>query len=164
MPAQSKKQVYAFEDAFETAAAGVMKAAGFYDSLISGANETLPESRIEIMFVLGETLNEAVLINGQHVYDYFNASLRLKLVTVRPRDQPSLLPGVSNLHAEWLGGIRTAFEERVRPFNETNLPWYKVNTIRSSGSARDFDARWFEDFSTLSFLIEFGIRSDAWPL
>lgn len=164
MPAQTKIQVYAFESNFEVATRTILEGRGLYATLIQGANVSLPESRLEIIFTLGETLNQATMPNGEHVYDFFNAKLSLKIVTARPSDSPSFIPGVTTLHEEWAAGVRVALEERAKPFNLQNLPYYNVQTIRSSGSKRDLDPRWLEDFTTLDYLIEFGIRSDAWPL
>lgn len=164
MPAQSKKQIYAFEENFEVAVRSVLDKAGLLNLLITGQSDSLPESRLEILFVLGETLNQATLPNGEHVYDFFNAKLTMRIVTTRPTDQPSLLPGVGMLHSEFAAGTRVALEERLKPFNVENLPWYGVQTIRPAGSARDLDPRWLEDYTRLDYLIEFGIRSNAWPL
>lgn len=164
MPAQSEKQVYAFEGNFELATRAVLQAAGYNETLIQGMNVSLPPTRIEVIFALGEALNEAVLLNEDKIYDYFNARLVLRICTERTMDKPSLIDGVLNLHEEWAAGVRTALQERKKPFNETNLPYYHVNTIRPTGSQRDFDVRFLEDYTRLEYLIEFGIRSDAWPL
>ena len=163
MAATSKVQIYNFEDNFERAVQSILAAAGFLDSYIQGANKTLPESRIEITFAAGEAINQAVLENRDLVYDFFNARLSLRIVTVRPDDQPSLVSGVSSLHEQWCANVRALFEERASPFTSANLPYYTVTTIRQTATQRDLDPRWLEDYTRIDFLVQFGIRSDAWP-
>ena len=48
-------------------------------------------------------------------------------------------------------------------FTSTNLPYYAVKTIRQVGTQRDLDPRWMEDYTRIEFLVQFGIRSQAWP-
>jgi hypothetical protein len=163
MPATSTTQIYAFEHNIETAVQGLLQSNGLLDTFIQGADASLPESRIEVTFATGEAINEAVLTNRQQVYDFFNGRLTLRIVTVRPVDQPSLVAGVAKLHEEWSARVRALLEERASPFTTTNLPYYTVETIRPLGTVRDLDPRWLEDYTTLTFLFQFGIRSDAWP-
>jgi len=163
MPAADVKQILNFENAIELATQSILQAAGFHDSFIQGGNATLPPSRIEIIFATGEAMNEAALPNGDHVYDFFNGVLTVRIVTVRPDDLPSLLPGVSDLHAQWAAGVRAALQERLSPYTTSNLPWLAVKTIRPRATTRDLDPRWLEDFTKLEFYVEFGIRSTAWP-
>jgi hypothetical protein len=165
MPASSEIQIYSFENNIERAVQSVLGAAGLLDVFIQGANATLPESRIEIMFSSGEAMNESTypLDTTQHIYDFFSGRLQLRIVTVRPDNQPSLVAGVSNLHEEWCANVRKILQERNSPFTASNLPYYAIKTIRPLGTQRDLDPRWLEDYTRLDFLIEFGIRSDAWP-
>jgi len=163
MPATDVKQVYNFDNNFETAVRGVLVAGGYGDSFVSGITQDLPESRIEILFQAGEAINEAVLPNGDHVYDYYTGLLTVRIVTFRPDDQPSLLAGVSTVHSEWAAGVRALLQMRAVPFTSANLPFYVVKAISPRGTARDLDARWMEDYTKLDFSVEFCIRADAWP-
>ena len=163
MAASSKIQIYNFENNFERAVQSILSAAGYLDTFIQGASASLPASRIEITFACGEAINQAVLENRDLVYDFFNARLTLRIVTVRPDDQPSLVAGVSALHEEWVANVRALLEERASPFTASNLPFYTVKTIRQLSTARDLDPRWLEDYTRLDFLVQFGIKSDAWP-
>lgn len=163
MPATDTKQIFNFENAFERATRAVLQAAGYEDTFIQGANQTLPESRIEVMFSTGEAINEAVLENSDHVYDFFSGILSVRIVTVRPEDQASLISGVGDLHSEWAAGVRVALQERVSPYTTSNLPWLAVKTIRPRATTRDLDPRFLEDYTRLDFYVEFGIRSTAWP-
>lgn len=162
MAATSKIQIYAFENNFERAVEQVLDAAGI-PAFIEKTRETLPATRVEITFASGEAINEAVLENREQVYDFFNARLTLRIVTERPEEQPSLISGVASLHEEWAAQVRAALEERAVPFTTANLPYYTVTTIRQLGTARDLDPRWLEDYTRIEFLVQFGIRSDAWP-
>jgi hypothetical protein len=162
MPASSTKELFAFENHFERAVESILKAAGYPAVFTTAAQGVLPESRLEVTFSLGDTLNEHTLDSGQRVYDYFNASLQIRVCTERPADRPSLIPGVARLHEEFCAGVRAALEERDDPFDGL-LPYYEVRTIRPRPTSRGLDTRWLEDFTQLEFLVEFGIRSDAWP-
>jgi hypothetical protein len=166
MPAESELQLYAFEGNFELATRTVLNAAGLSDVLIERANITLPESRIEVTFAAGDAINEFTRLDGRKDWDFFsNCRLSLRIVTVRTADQPAnLLPGVIDLHETWAAGVRVALQESRFPFNAETLPFYSVQTLRPAGSARDLDARFMEDFTRLDYFIEFGIRSNAWPL
>ena len=163
MPATDVKQIYNFDNNFETAVRGVLIAGGYGDSFIAGISQDLPPSRLEVMFQTGEAMNEAALPSGDHVYDFYAGTLTVRIVTFRPDDQPSLLPGVSTVHSEWASGVRALLQERVAPFNTTNLPYYAVRTILPRGTVRDLDGRWLEDYTKLDFSVQFGIRADAWP-
>lgn len=164
MPATDKVQIYAFESNFERAVQSVLHAAGLLDSYIQGADVTLPYSRIEITFESGEAINQAILTDRSLVYDFFDGRLTLRIVTVRPEDQPSLISGVRSLHEEWCARVRALLEERAEPFTTTNLPYYTVRTIRQTATRRALDTKWLEDFTQLEFQLQFGIRSDAWPV
>jgi hypothetical protein len=170
MPASDLKQIYNFANNFERAGEAILEAAGLV-ALIQGANETLPRSRVEVVFQRGEPLNEAILPDGTVVYDYWSGTLTFRIVTERPETQSSLLPGVSSLHEEWAATVLSTFRQKWNPetelystpFNSTNLPYYTVKKLRPGTEARDLDPRWLEDFTRHPYFVEFGIRSDAWP-
>lgn len=170
MPAVSKKQLYNFGNNFERAAESIIEAAGI-PALIQGANATLPPSRVEVIFQRGAPLNQGLRPNGDLVYDYFSGVLSLRIVTVRPDTQPSLISGVSSLHEEFAATLMELFEETklsstneyITAFTSANLPFYKVLKLQPQTETRDLDPRWLEDFTRHTYLVEFGIRSDAWP-
>lgn len=162
MISDSLKLLHNYDNAIEAAARSVLVANGYGDSFIQGNSSDLPPSRIEVLFATGEAMNEAVLANGDHVYDYFAGRLTIRIVTMRPDDQPSLISGVSTMHSEFAGAVRAIFEERAKPFTSVNLPLYSVKVIRPAGTRRDLDPKWLEDFTELSFAVEFGIRSESW--
>lgn len=162
MAATSKIQIYAFESNFERAVEQVLDAAGV-PAYVEKNSESLPATHVAITFASGEAINLAVLPNHEEVYDFFNARLTLQITTERPEDQPSLISGVASLHEEFAARVRAALEERANPFTTANLPYYAVKTIRQLGTARDIDPRWLVDYTRIEFLVQFGIRSDAWP-
>jgi hypothetical protein len=163
MPATSLKQIYNFEGPFQRAFKEVMEAAGYGNVFLERSLETLPQSRIEPIFAGGNAINEEVRPDGTHVYDFFEGRLAVRIVTDRPDNQPSIIPGVMDLHEEYAAAVRAEMEERRNPFNETNLPFYAVKTIRPLATTRDMDPRWMEDYTRLEFFVQFGIRSDQWP-
>lgn len=171
MPATSEKQLYNFSNNFERAVDSILEALGI-PTLIQGANATLPASRVEVMFQRGAPLNEGVRPDGQTVYDYWSGTLSFRIVTVRPETQPSLISGVSTLHEEFAATILSTFKQRwvsdpeeyLTPFTDANLPYYQVTKLRPEAEVRDFDPRWMEDFTRHTYAVEFGIRSDAWPV
>jgi hypothetical protein len=163
MPATSKVQIYAFESNFERAVQAVLDGAGMLHSYIQRANDSLPDSRIEITFAGGEAINEAIMEDRTQVYDFYSGTLVLRIVTIRPEDQPSMIPGVATMHEEWSAHVRALLEERASPFTQVNLPYYTVRTIRPVGTQRDLDPKWLEDYTRMEFAMQFGIRSDAWP-
>lgn len=171
MPAPSEKILYNFANNFERAAESILAAAGL-PALIQGANGTLPESRVEIIFQRGEPLNEGFRPDGRAVYDYWSGSLAFRIVTIRPETERSLLPGVSTLHEEFAATVLMLFaqqwsadpEEYLTAFNSTNLPYYVVKKLRPGTEQRDLDPRWLEDYTRHTYQVEFGIRSDAWPV
>lgn len=164
MPVTDIKQLFNYENNVELATQAILAAGGYHDAFIQGSTEKLPASRIEITFATGEATNEAVIANGDHVYDTFTGRLSLRIVSNRARNQPSLLAGVSRLHEEWCAGVRSLLQERVNPFTTANLPYYKIHTIRPLATLRDLDPMWMEDYTRLDYHIELGVRSDAWPI
>jgi hypothetical protein len=164
MPAQSVRQILNFNENWQRATRDVLNAAGYCDSFIERSNCDLPRSRIEVSFATGEALNECVLANGDHEYDFYSGRLKIRIATFRPDDQPSLLPGVGSIHSEWSAATLDLLRESQRPFTTENLPYYAVKTIRLLSVNPDLDPRWMEDFTEIEFYVEFGIRSDAWPL
>jgi hypothetical protein len=130
MPASNLKELLNFEGHFERATRDLLVAAGYADTFIQQANETLPETRLEVTFAAGAAINEEEQADGSRVYDFFEGMLTVRIVTVRPADRPSLIVGVANLHEEFSAGVRSALLEKAAPFTTANLTHYAVKTIR----------------------------------
>lgn len=166
MPAQSLLQLFAIESAIEAATREILAEAGLHDTYLTQATATLPDSYIEITAMLGAATNQGVrLVHDVEVldYDFFEASLVLRIVTRRGGDQPVLLPGVASLHEAWAAGVRVALREASHPYTEARLPWHAVKTIRPLPTTRDLDPDFMLDFTRLEFRLDVGIRSQSWP-
>lgn len=162
MAATDLKQLYNFKGAFCAATKSVLEAAGLNSVLIERSNESLPASRVEVTFDVGEASNTAV-INDSLVYDYFTGCrLTIRLVTDRPEDQSSAIPGVVTLHDLFCASVYAALEERLTPF-AAHLPYYTVNKCRPLAATSGLTARWLEDYTEIPFEVWFGIKGDAWP-
>jgi hypothetical protein len=70
--ATTLKQVYNFKGQFNAAALAIIEAAGLTVAT-ERDNESLPPSRIEVSFDMGEP-NDQTQVGAQMVYDYFEAS------------------------------------------------------------------------------------------
>jgi hypothetical protein len=159
--ASSKKQLYNFKGQFNAAVQSIF-AAGGLTAQIERSNATLPTSRVEITFDMGEAANQAAMA-GDVVYDFYQGNrLDIRLCTVRPLDQPSVLPGIATLHDEFCATTYALLEERLYPFTNY-LPYYQVNMIRPKGSQSGLEMHFMEDYTTLLFEVWFGIRPSAWP-
>lgn len=164
MSAPSTKQIYNFKGNFVAATKSILEATGMTDVYLERTLSALKSNaRKEITFELGEAINESALPNGEHVYDFFAARLRIRIVTARRADQSSPVAEIRDLHDQFTCEVLAAFEEREAPFTTSNLPYYAVKTIRPLGTRSDLDLTFLEDFTDIDFEIQFGIRSDAWP-
>ena len=162
MAATNETQIWDLISPMEKAVATLLTAANVPTVMIPRSNETLPESRVEIMFVPGEAANVNTLSDGRKVYDYFtNGELRIKIITFRPDQQSSLLTGVRDLHAEFAGEVGKALDESGCPFDGL-LPFHYVNTIRPTRPFRDFDSQFMEDYTELVYAIDYGVKETAW--
>ena len=162
MPAQSEAQIWDLIGSIEVAAARILEKWEVPTVLLPRANAALPPSRLEVTFVPGDAGNQHTLPSGRKVWDYFEGGeLRIRLATVRPDDRGALIPGVGDLHSQFLATVMQAFDQSRQPFAEY-LPHHYVNTIRPLRPQRDFDTRWLEDFTELRFWIDHGISETAW--
>lgn len=162
--APSTKQLYNFKGNFKAACLAINQAAGLDDSYLERTVRFVKQkARIEIYLDLGPAANTEERTDETLVYDYFSARLRLRVVTARREDQASALDEVRDIHDEFVCTLFAAYEERLQPFTEALLPYYKVNTIRPLGTRSDVDVAEWADFTDVEFLLEFGIRSTAFP-
>ena len=162
MAAENEKQIWNLIGVIEAAAARILEAAEVPTVLLPRANAALPSSRLEVSFTPGEATNQHTLADGRKVYDYFEGGeLRIRLATERPETRASLIPGVGDLHAEFLAAVLEAFDESRRPFDDL-LPFHYVNTVRPGRHQRDLDSRFLEDFTELRFVVDVGVKETAW--
>jgi hypothetical protein len=163
MPASSTKDLRNYKGHFRAATRSLLDAAGWSDAVLERTLTKLSaRARREISFDLGEALNEEVLPNGLHVYDYFPFSLRVRVVTARRQAAPD--PEIVDLHDRFVAEVLDLFAEEKRPFTEALLPYYAVKMLRVGGTRSDLDLIEREDYTDVLFNGQFGIRSSAWPL
>lgn len=164
--AASLKQVYNFKGNFSTALLGIFSVGGLV-ALVDRGNSSLPKTRVETSFDLGEATNQQDRAAGI-VYDYYSGcKLTIRVCTERPLDGQAgvpapVLPGVVGLHDEYCATAFALFEERLYPFHPW-LAYYQVNMIMPRGTNSGLDARFLEDWTQITFSVGFGIRPSAWP-
>lgn len=163
--APTTEDIRNFKGHFRRATKSILEAGGWNASALERAMKVMQASvRQEITFDLGETMNEATLDSGTHVYDYFVARLRIRIVTSRRQNQSFAGDEARELHEKFVSQTLDLLAEEKKPFTEQLLPYYAVKTIRPMGTRSDFEILYFEDFTDVDFGLEFGIRSTAWPL
>lgn len=163
MPAPSTEKLYDFKTNFAVATAKILAASGFTQEYLERQCARLQATlRYEISFDLGEALNEEPLANGDHVYDFYAATLRIRIVSARRPKPAGLGTELRELHDLFVARTLAQFEERRHPFDAL-LSWYAVKMIRPLGTGSGFDPLYAEDYTDISFALQFGIKSDAWP-
>lgn len=164
MPASSTRDLRNFKAHFRRATAAILVQAGVDQVALERALARLKtRARLEITFDLGEALNVATLPSGAHVYDFFAARLRIRVVTGRGQTQAAPLQEAADLHEQIASTVLDCMAEENSPYSAALLPYYSVKTIRPVGTRSDLDINYLEDYTDIDFHLEFGIRSDAWP-
>lgn len=162
MAAETEKQIWDVTSWIERATEQVLAKTEVPEILLPHSDRALPESRLELMFMLGEAANQHTLPDGRKVYDFFQGGeLRIKLATSRPMQQASLIPGVATMHAQFVATILEALDEGREPFCDL-LPYHRVLTLRPLPVNRDLDARFMEDFTELRFQVDVAVKETAW--
>lgn len=108
-------------------------------------------------------MNQETRDSGKRAYDYFSARLRCRVVTSRRQDQALAPDEARDLHETFVAAVLDTFAEEAAPFTEALLPYYAVKKIQPLGTKSDMNVIYFEDFTDVDFLLEFGIRASAWP-
>lgn len=161
-----------FEGQFELAAQKVMQAAGVL-SFIDQQADKLPIINTGIAADLGSAFDELTQLalpstwdpNSAPPQEYFRYTLNLELRVEVPRDQnqPSPAPIVDTMLRTIRGQIRAAMLRIFFPFNDSNVPYYRVSDIRPSGTQTGFESARNVDFCALRYVITFTIQPTAWP-
>ena len=181
MAAQDLTELFDFETAFETAAQTILTDAGIV-AYISQQNVTKALISTGIGFDLGPAIDELASLDPAAGYpalqpswpanqappqEYFRYTAGLEFSVEVPRDQNQITPapadGVDQLLAQIRAKIRTAMMRVMFPFNDTNLPLYRVTDIRPNGTTTGFEAVRNIDFVSLRFSLTFQIKPSAWP-
>ena len=93
-------------------------------------------------------------------YDYYDATLAITIVTQRPEAAPSQLLVSATLHEEFAARVRKVLREFRQPL-DVYLPYYAVNRIRPSGTARDIDRELNQDLLRQQFALGFSLTAAA---
>lgn len=163
MPATSTTSLFDFRTNFSEACVAILAAAGYNQAFLERQSSRLTAaSRFEISFDLGEALNQETLDDGRKVYDFYNASLRVRIVTARVPKPTGGPDPARAVHDQFAAAVLAAFEECLQPF-DSHLTWYVVRMIRPLGTTSGFDSLYAEDFTDVAFFLQFGVKREAWP-
>ncbi len=161
--------LYDFEGQFTAAAQAVLEATEIV-AFITQSKKQLPLINTGVDFQLGEALDQLFflpLATGQTQpteQEYMRYTGILELTVEVNRDTArSPAEGVANFLAAIRGKVRGAFMRSQWPFQDSNLPYYRVSDIRPAGSVTGFDQTRNSDTSTLRFAVTFAIQPTAWP-
>jgi hypothetical protein len=172
MAAPNWETLYDFEGQFEAAANGIL-AAVLINAYVSGQDEQMPLLKTAIPFDVGPALENKVAplakpagwpADQDFPREYFIYSATLEYRVEVPRDdrQPTVA-GVSSMLSQIRGKLREVMMRCVRPFNESNLPYYKVIRIRPNGASTGVNSTGNADVVFLRYDLSFEIRPSAWP-
>lgn len=168
--ALSLSELFDFEGNFEDAAQAILTSAGI-NAYISQQTKKLPLINTGVNFDCGPAIDEVTFLPqggqpaGQSSQEYFRyiGSLELRVEVNRdtakqpPADVPSFLAAIRAM-------VRASFMWSQWPFDDTNLPLYRVSNIRPNGSTDGFDGVRNVDVCTMRFEITFAIQPTAWPV
>ena len=162
--------LFDFEGQFEAASVPVLAASGI-TGYISQQAVKLPLPYTGIAADAGPAKDQLTFLPSPPGWtgetppqDYYVYPLNLSLLCEVPRDANGAVdPNVPTFLAELRARIRAAFMRILMPFDDTNLPYYRVTDIRPNGAQVGYDAKRNVDFVDVRFLITFVIKPDSWP-
>ena len=162
--------LFDFEGQFEAASVPVLAASGI-TGYISQQAVKLPLPYTGIAADAGPAKDQLTFLPSPPGWtgesppqDYYVYPLNLSLLCEVPRDANGAVdPNVPTFLAELRARIRAAFMRILMPFDDTNLPYYRVTDIRPNGAQVGYDAKRNVDFVDVRFLITFEIKPDSWP-
>lgn len=169
MAATSLAQLYDFEGQFESAAQAVLQDSQIV-AFISQSKKQLPLINTGIDFQVGPALDQLTflpLAPGQTQpteQEYFRYTGILELSMEVPRDTArSPTDDVAAFLDQIRGLVRAAFMRSQWPFQDSNLPYYRVSDIQPAGTTTGFNQVRNTDEVSLRFTITFAIQPTAWP-
>lgn len=169
MAAPSLAALYDFESAFESAAQAVLQTSGI-NAFVSQQQAKLPIIYTGISFNVGAAYDELTILPiggraARDLQDYFRYSggLELEISVTRDQAKDPDQAGALSFLGQVRGLARGAFMMSQWPFNDVNLPYYRVSNIRPDGTNNGFDVRRNVDLVTLRFAVDFAIQPTAWP-
>lgn len=170
MAAPSLSALFDFEGQFETAAQAVLEASGI-NAFISQQAQQLPGAYTGIAFDVGGAIDQLTFLplGGQTTrteqeFFRYNGTLELQVSVARDSARGPDQSGVDSFLAQCRGLIRAAFLQSQWPFDDTNLPYYRVSAIRPDGTTTgNSGPPRNEDVISLRFAVTFAIQPGAWP-
>lgn len=171
MAAPNLETLFDFEGQFEQAAQAVLDANGV-TAFISQQAEKLPQINTGIGLDINPALDELEQIPAPNNWpvgqpppqEYFRYTGNLEFRVEVPRDDnASAVSGVDTMMSELRGKVRAAMMRCCMPFNDSNLPYYRVSDIRPNGTTTGWEQVRNVDFCSLRFVITFAIQPSAWP-
>lgn len=169
MAAPSLPALLDFEGQFESAAQAILKDSGVA-AFVSQAKKQLPLISTGVIFETSEALDQLTflpLASGQTQpteQEYFRYKGTLELEVQVNRDTArSPVDEVGTFLAQVRGLVRAAFLQSQWPFQDSNLPYYRVSAIRPTGTITGYDQPRNSDVVSLRFEITFAIQPTAWP-
>lgn len=169
MAAASLAELFDFEGQFEAAGQAVLQAAGVV-AFVTQSRDQLPLIHTGVDFTTESALDQLTflpLAPGQTTpqeQEYFRYTGTLELRAEVPRDTArSPTADVPSFLAQLRGMIRAAFMRSQWPFQDSNLPYYRVSDIRPTGTIDGFDQVRNTDSVALRFQVTFAIQPTAWP-
>lgn len=173
MPAPNLTTLFDFEGQFEKAADEIL-ANVLIDAYQTGGDQQLPLVNTGVFFDLGPAVEgkfaqlsppstwptgEA----GPQEYFIYTASLEFRVEVPRD-DRAPTTTGVDTMLSQIRGKLREEMMQCVHPFNDTNLPYYKVARIRPDGSSSgESGPPRNADRAFIRYAINFEIKKNAWP-
>lgn len=174
LPAASIEELLNFEGNFEEAGQTILAAAGV-TAFISQQQVQLFKGRdiyTGIGLDLGPATDELQQIprpsnwpaNTPPPAEHFryDATFAFRVSVKRDKNQ-SPDPNVDTLFAVVRSKIRNAMMLSCAPFNQTNLPFYAVSSLRPAGASWGFEVARNIDFTDLRWAMRFAINRAAWP-
>lgn len=169
VPASSLAELYDFEGQFEEAAQAVLVSSNIV-AFISQSRKQLPLINTGVDFQVGPALDQLTflpLASGQTQpveQEYFRYTGVLELSVSVARDT-ARSPGdaVASFLDQIRGLVRAAFMRSQWPFQDSNLPYYRVSDIQPAGTTTGFNQVRNADEVSLRFTITYAIQPTAWP-
>jgi hypothetical protein len=173
MPAAHLYQLFAHEDAIQTATVALLTAAGLTPVYTRGDTAALADTGYLVRFTRGpasgsmQKIPAAALtaISNRVEFSGYTGTLDIAVVVARPANLPVTgLPAIRTTLGQRVGRVSAALLRSTLPFTTTNLPFHDVSEILPQAAEWGTDEDHDLDICRLSWQLTYAIRADAWPL
>lgn len=169
MAAASLAALLDFESAFEAAAQAILTSSGI-NAYVSQQAQKLPPISTRLSFDTGPAYDELTLLPqggqaSQQEQDFFRYTgvLNIEISVSRDQAPDPNQSGALNFLGQLRGLVRATFMQSQWPFQDSNLPYYRVSQIRPDGTSTGFEQKRNVDLVTMRFAVDFSIQPTAWP-